>query len=212
MDSKKNISRNLNIVSKKIGCKKKNLILLNQIHSNKIFYIKKIKKKKLTGDGLITNQKGIALGILTADCIPILIYDNKQKIIAAIHAGWKGIYRNIVSNVIKFFLKNGSQTKHLYAAIGPCITAKSYEIQKDFKKKFIKKDKNSKFFFKKRKNKTYFSLNNYVYYQLKKLGIKNLDIINKNTFDPKNNFFSSRLSIHNKENDYGRNISIIMIK
>ncbi len=167
LDSKKNISRNLNIVSKKIGCVKKNLILLNQIHSNKIFYIKKIKKKKLTGDGLITNQKGIALGILTADCIPILIYDNKLKIIAAVHAGWKGIYRNIVSNAIKFFLKNGSQTKHL-----------------------------------KQKNKGL----------EKKLGIKNLDIINKNTFDPKNNFFSSRLSIHNKENDYGRNISIIMIK
>ena len=62
------------------------------------------------------------------------------------------------------------------------------------------------------KNKTNYSINNDVYYQLKKLGIKNLDIINKNTFDPKNNFFSSRLSIHNKENDYGRNISIIMIK
>ena len=211
-DKKENVLKNLNLVSKKIGCRSEALITLNQIHSNKIFYIKKIKKKKLTGDGLITNQKGIALGILTADCIPILIYDNKLKIIAAVHAGWKGIYRNIVSNAIKFFLKNGSQTKHLYAAIGPCITVKSYEIQKDFKKKFIKKDKNSKFFFKKRKNKTYFSLNNYVYYQLKKLGIKNLDIINKNTFDPKNNFFSSRLSIHNKENDYGRNISIIMIK
>ena len=211
-DNKKNISRDLNIVSKKIGCKKNHLILLNQIHSNKIIHVKKIIKKKLTGDGLITDQKGIALGILTADCIPILIYDNKLKIIAAVHAGWKGIYRNIISNIIKLFLKNGSQTKHLYAAIGPCITVKSYEIQKDFKKKFIKKDKNSKFFFKKRKNKTYFSLNNYVYYQLKKLGIKNLDIINKNTFDPKNNFFSSRLSIHNKENDYGRNISIIMIK
>ena len=211
-DNKKNISRDLNIVSKKIGCKKNHLILLNQIHSNKIIHVKKIIKKKITGDGLITNQKGIALGILTADCIPILIYDNKLKIIAAVHAGWKGIYRNIISNIIKFFLKKGSQTKHLYAAIGPCITVKSYEIQKDFKKKFIKKDKNSKFFFKKRKNKTYFSLNNYVYYQLKKLGIKNLDIINKNTFDPKNNFFSSRLSIHNKENDYGRNISIIMIK
>ena len=160
---------------------------------------------------MITDQKGIALGILTADCIPILIYDNKLKIIAAVHAGWKGIYRNIISNVIKFFLKNGSQTKHLYAAIGPCITVKSYEIQKNFKKKFIKKDKNSKFFFKKRKNKTYFSLNNYVYYQLKKLGIKNLDIINKNTFDPKNNFFSARKSIQNKENDFGRNISVIMI-
>ena len=68
-----------------------------------------------------------------------------------------------------------------------------------------------KFFFKIRKNKTYFSLNKYVYYHLKKLGIKNLEIIKKNTFDPKNNFFSARRSIQNKENDYGRNISVIMI-
>ena len=65
--------------------------------------------------------------------------------------------------------------------------------------------------FKIRKHKTYFSLNKYIYYQLKKLGVKNLEIINKNTFDPKNNFFSARRSIRNKENDYGRNISVIMI-
>ena len=84
--------------------------------------------------------------------------------------------------------------------------------KKILKKDLLKKTKIVNFFSKKKKNKTYFSLNNYVYYQLKKLGIKNLDIINKNTFDPKNNFFSSRLSIHNKENNYGRNISIIMIK
>jgi len=69
----------------------------------------------------------------------------------------------------------------------------------------------NKFFFKIRKNKTYFSLNKYVYSQMKKLGVKNLEIINKNTFDPKNKFFSARRSIQNKENDYGRNISIIMI-
>ena len=66
-------------------------------------------------------------------------------------------------------------------------------------------------FFKLRKNKTYFSLNKYVYSQLKKLAVNNLEIISKDTFDPKNNFFSARRSIQNKENDYGRNISIIMI-
>ena len=80
------------------------------------------------------------------------------------------------------------------------------------KDKFIKKDKKSKNFLKIKKNKTYFGLNKYVYNQLKKIGIKNLEIINKDTFDKKNNFFSSRRSIQNKENDYGRNISIIMIK
>ena len=213
-DSKKNVLNNLKIVCKKINCSSKNLILLNQIHSNKFYFINKnykFKKKKLNGDALITNVKKIALGVLVADCVPILIYDKNLKIISAIHAGWKSVYKEIIKKVVKFFIKKGSNTKNLVAVIGPSISEKSYEVQKDFKGKFLKKDKQSKFFFKIRKNKTYFGLNKYVYYHLKKLGIKNLEIIKKNTFDPKNNFFSARRSIQNKENDYGRNISVIMI-
>ena len=213
-DSKKNVLNNLKIVCKKINCSSKNLILLNQIHSNKFYFIDKnykFKKKKLNGDALITNVKKIALGVLVADCVPILIYDKNLKIISAIHAGWKSVYKEIIKKVVKFLIKKGSNTKNLVAVIGPSISEKSYEVQKDFKDKFLKKDKQSKFFFKIRKNKTYFSLNKYVYYHLKKLGIKNLEIIKKNTFDPKNNFFSARRSIQNKENDYGRNISVIMI-
>ena len=170
-----------------------------------------VTKKKLKGDALITNVKNIAIGVLTADCVPIFIYDKNLKIISVIHAGWKGAYREIIKKVIKFLIKNGSNAKDLIAVIGPGISQKNYEIQKDFKDKFIKKDKQNKIFFKLIKNKTYFSLNKYIYSQLKKLGVNNLEIINKDTFDPKNNFFSARRSIHNKENDYGRNISIIMI-
>ena len=213
-DSKKNVLNNLKVVCKKINCSSKNLILLNQIHSNKFYFIDKnykFKKKKLNGDALITNVKKIALGVLVADCVPILIYDKNLKIISAIHAGWKSVYKEIIKKVVKFLIKKGSNTKNLVAVIGPSISEKSYEVQKDFKGKFLKKDKQSKFFFKIRKNKTYFGLNKYVYYHLKKLGIKNLEIIKKNTFDPKNNFFSARRSIQNKENDYGRNISVIMI-
>ena len=213
-DSKKNVLNNLKIVCKKINCSSKNLILLNQIHSNKFYFINKnykFKKKKLNGDALITNVKKIALGVLVADCVPVLIYDKNLKIISAIHAGWKSVYKEIIKKVVKFLIKKGSNTKNLVAVIGPSISEKSYEVQKDFKDKFLKKDKQSKFFFKIRKNKTYFGLNKYVYYHLKKLGIKNLEIIKKNTFDPKNNFFSARRSIQNKENDYGRNISVIMI-
>ena len=213
-DSKKNVLNNLKIVCKKINCSSKNLILLNQIHSSKFYFINKnykFKKKKLNGDALITNVKKIALGVLVADCVPVLIYDKNLKIISAIHAGWKSVYKEIIKKVVKFLIKKGSNTKNLVAVIGPSISEKSYEVQKDFKDKFLKKDKQSKFFFKIRKNKTYFGLNKYVYYHLKKLGIKNLEIIKKNTFDPKNNFFSARRSIQNKENDYGRNISVIMI-
>ena len=213
-DKKKNVRNNLKIVCKKINCSYKKLILLNQIHSNKFYFISKdfkFNKKKLKGDALITNVKKIALGVTVADCVPILIYDKNLKIISAIHAGWKGVYKEIIKKVVKFFIKKGSNTKNLVAVIGPSISEKSYEVQKNFKDKFLKKDKQSKFFFKIRKNKTYFGLNKYVYYHLKKLGIKNLEIIKKNTFDPKNNFFSARRSIQNKENDYGRNISVIMI-
>ena len=213
-DKKINIKKNLNIVCKKIGCSNKQLILLHQTHSNKFSFIDKkykINKKKIKADALITYKKNIAIAVLTADCVPILIYDNKLKIISAIHAGWKGAYKGIIKKVIKFLLKNGSESKNLVAAIGPCISQKSYEIKKDFKKKFLNQSIKNEIFFKKNKNKTYFGLNKYVYYQLKSLGLKKIDIINKDTYNPKNNFFSARRSIHKKENDYGRNISIIMI-
>ena len=184
-------------------------------NSNKFSFIDKEYKfdnKKIKADALITNVKNLAIGVLTADCAPILIYDQKLKIISAMHAGWKGEYKEIVYKVINFFKKKGSNINNLSAVVGPCITEKNYEIQKDFKNRFLKKNKKNSIFFKTKKNKTYYSLNNYVYNQLKLKGIKNTELVNKDTFDKKNNFFSARRSIRNNENDYGRNISIIMIK
>jgi len=213
-DLKKNVLKNLNIVCSKIHTPYKKLIILDQIHSNKFHFINKNYKfnnTKLKGDALITNIKGVALGVLTADCAPILIYDKHKKIISAIHVGWKGAYKEITKKVINFLIKNGSEPKNLIGIIGPCISQKNYEVKKNFVEKFNKKDKKNKRFFKITNNKTYFNLNKYIYHQLEKLGVKNLEIINKNTFDTKNHFFSARRSILNNENDYGRNISIIMI-
>tara|TARA_Y100000768_G_scaffold32645_1_gene21436 strand:- start:1624 stop:2382 length:759 start_codon:yes stop_codon:yes gene_type:complete len=213
LDNKNNVNANLIIASKKLSKASNKLILLNQIHSNKYFFIKdhKSKKNKLIGDALITNKRKIILGVLTADCVPILIFDKKLKMISAVHAGWKGAFKGIISAVIKYFIKNGSESKNLIAAIGPCISQKNYEVQKDFKSKFLKQSENNKIFFTNIRNKTYFSLNKYVNFQLKSFGVKKIDIINKDTYNPKNNFFSARRSNHKKENDYGRNISLIMI-
>ena len=212
-DEKKNVINNLKIVCKKIGVRYKKLVLLNQIHSNKFYFIKKNHNfsKRIKADSLITNVKNIAIGVLTADCVPILIYDKNKNFISAIHAGWKGAYKGVINNTINYLLKNGSNRKNLVAVIGPCISEKNYEIKKNFKDKFIKKNPANKKFFRLRKKKSYFCLNDYVYSQLRNLGIKNLEVIKKNTFDTKNNFFSARRALKNKENDYGRNISIIMI-
>ena len=212
LDKKQNVQKNLDIVCKKIGCKKNHLIVLNQVHGSKVFYLNKNRKKKIKGDGLITNKSGIALGILTADCAPLLFYDSKNNMIAVAHAGWKGAYKQISKKIIKNFVKKGSSIQDINAVIGPCIAQNNYEIKNDFKKKFIKQNQKNRIYFKSVKNKFFFSLQDYIADQLIRLGIKKLEIIKKDTYNLKNNFFSSRRSIKEKNHDYGRNISLIMIK
>jgi len=212
-DKKKNILKNLEIVSNKIKSKNKKIILLNQVHSNKFHYVGMHSKlnNKFEGDAIVTDRKNTPIAILTADCAPLLLYDDKKKMIAAIHVGWKGSYKDIVKKVVKFMIKKGCSSRNITAAIGPCISCNNYEVKEDFIKKFIKKDKKNIIFFKKNKDKNYFSLNKYIHFQLNSLNIKKIDIINKDTFNTKNNFFSARRSIRRNENDYGRNISIIVI-
>ena len=183
-DNKKNISKNLIIIGRKIKSKSKKIILLNQIHSNKFYYIDKKSKKnnrKFNGDALITSKLNTPIAVLTADCAPILIFDQKRKMIAAIHAGWKGAYKGIVPKVLKFMIQKGCSAHNITAAIGPCISLKSYEVKQDFIKRFLKKDIMAKGFFKKIKNKNYFSLSGYITYQLKSLGLKKIEVINKDT-------------------------------
>ena len=211
-DNKSNINKNLKKVCNKIGCDKKKLILLNQVHSNKVVSVNKIPKKRLLGDALINSKKKIAIGILTADCAPVFILDPKKNIVSAIHVGWKGAFKKIIYNTVLNFKKRGSNIKELVAVIGPCISKNNYEIKRDFLKKFMNQDKENRRFFIFKKTKIYFSLNEYIKNQLEKIGLKNIEIINLDTYLKKNNFFSSRRSLKNKYDDYGRNISIIMIK
>ena len=213
-DSKIKVKKNLKIVKDKISKKSKNIFLTHQVHSNKFIFINKdIKfyKKIVKADAIITNQERLPIAILTADCVPILLHDNKKNMIAAIHAGWKGAFKGIISKVINFMLKNGCKKKQITAAIGPCIKQNSYNVKDDFQKKFLEKDKNNRIFFKKKNNTIFFNLPNFVKSQLKSNKITNIDMINIDTFDKKNNFFSARRSLRLKHEDYGRNISIIMI-
>ena len=213
LDNKSNIKKNLLIVKKKISKKAKNIFLLNQVHSNKFVFIdeKYKNKNKPKADAVITNQRNLPIGVLTADCTPILIYDDKTKMIAAIHAGWKGAYKGIIDKVLKFMIKKGCKLENITAAIGPSISLKNYEIKEDFKKKFIKKDKRNLIFFKNKKNKLYFNLPSYIYASLKAIKIKHIDFLKIDTFDFKNKLFSARRALKLKHNDYGRNIAIIMI-
>jgi YfiH family protein len=214
-DKKYKIKENLKIVKNRISKNSKNIFLLNQIHSNKFVFIDKkfqFNTKKIKADAIITDQTQIPIAVLTADCVPILLYENKRNMIAAIHAGWKGALKGIINNVVNFMVKKGCKQKNIFAAVGPCIGKSNYNVRNDFKKKFIKKDKKNKIFFSNKKNIIFFDLPSYVKSQLKLNKIRKIDMINIDTFKKKNNFFSARRALKLRHDDYGRNISIIMIR
>ncbi len=209
-DTKKNISKNLDLVSKKIKVDKKKLKLMHQTHSSKVIVINNYNNNllKYKSDAIITKLKGIALGVVTADCVPIILYDKENQIIGCIHAGWKGAFSGIIEKTIKKFKKLNSKNE-IYAAIGPCIGHKSYEVDFNFYKKFISKSKkNEIYFINKKKNKKLFNLRLYVNDKLKKLNVI-VDNIYKDTFKEKSNFFSYRRSKKLGQSDYGRCISVV---
>ncbi len=207
-DDKKNIIKNLNFVSGKMGISKNKLVLMHQTHSNKVLEIKKSNyKSKISADAMVTKMKGIALGVVTADCVPVILYDFKNQIIGCVHAGWRGAYSNIIENTIKK-IKTMNSNNLIYASVGPCINQKNYEVDSVFFRRFINKSyKNKKYFVNKNKNKL-FNLRKFITDKLLKYKIK-VDQVNRDTYAQKSNFFSYRRSIKLDEKDYGRCISTI---
>ena len=213
-DKKENILKNLSLVSQKIGCKDELLITLNQTHSNKVVYLKNIGsiKNKLLGDAIVTKVKNVGIGILTADCAPILLYDPQKKIIGCIHSGWKGALNGVIKNTIKKFKELDSNTDNLFVVVGPCIGKENYEIKADFYEKFINEDpKYEKFFNKTMNDKYIFDLRGFINKKILDLNVKNIENIEMDTFASQETFYSYRRSRLNNEKDYGRCISVILM-
>ncbi len=210
-DKKRNVFKNLNYVSRKMSIKKNNLILMHQTHSNKVIEIKKNNYNKIIySDAMITRLKNFGLSVVTADCVPILIYEKNNKIIGCIHAGWKGAFSGIIEKTILKIRKIEPRSK-IYACIGPCIGKNSYEVDLKFFKRFTFRAKiNKKYFFKKNRSKKLFDLRKYVKEKLLKLKVI-VDNVNRDTFKEKNYFFSYRRSTYLNEADYGRCISVIKL-
>ena len=212
-DKKENVFKNLDIVSQKMGLNNENLLTMNQTHSNNVVVVNNSNKhlKKINSDALVTSQKNIAISVLTADCVPVLIYDEINQIIGSIHAGWRGAFNGIIENTLNEFFKISKNVK-INVAIGPCIAVNNYEVGQEFFSMFIYESKNNeKFFLPSKKNKFLFNLREYVNSKFKKFEINHIENINFDTFSEKKNFFSFRRSKKAKEKDYGRCISIISL-
>tara|TARA_A100001011_G_scaffold333424_1_gene361140 strand:- start:514 stop:1275 length:762 start_codon:yes stop_codon:yes gene_type:complete len=213
-DDKENITKNLNFVTKKIGIKSESLILMNQTHSNKVILINENNKKDkiFNSDAIITNLKNIALGVLTADCVPIILYDEKNQVVGCIHSGWKGGISGVIENTINKFKEMNSEVK-IIASVGPCIEKESYEVGKDFFEDFLKESENNKNYFERLSElKFLFNIRGYVNNKLKECGVSEIDNVKGNTFNDSDNFFSYRRAKKLGKPDYGRCISTICLK
>ena len=213
-DKKNNVSGNIKIALNALGIEKKRLKLINQIHSNKIFFINNNNlNKDIYGDGLITENKNIALGILTADCAPIFIFDKKKSIVCCLHSGWKGALNNIVSKGIKKIKRKKIKSQNIIVIVGPCLGFSNFEVDKKFKLKFIKKNRSyQKFFKSKNRNKDIFDLRNLINFQISKEGIDNVFNIRKDTYKNSHIFFSHRRATHQNKIQTGRMINIISLR
>lgn len=167
------------------------------------------------GDALVTDMPRVAIGILTADCAPVLFCGKKQDggtVIGAAHAGWKGALNDILEETVHAMKKLGAQAHTIQCAIGPCIAKESYEVKDDFRNSFLMKETDAEMFFKVKDHEHYtFDLAGYCHHKIKKMSIDNIYIIGIDTYMNKNHYFSYRSSCHAGLKNYGCQISTICI-
>ncbi|MBV9062293.1 MAG: peptidoglycan editing factor PgeF [Alphaproteobacteria bacterium] len=192
------------------------LLTLYQIHSAKAVKVMQPWDLGLgpKADAMATNIPGIALGILTADCAPVLLADPDAKVIGAGHAGWKGAFSGVLDSVVEAMESLGAQRRRIVAAIGPCISQQSYEVGSDFAAHFEQADSaNAQWFVPSdRPQHLRFDLPGFVESRLKQAGIAATARIGRCTYEEEENFFSYRRTTHRGEKDYGRQLSAILLK
>lgn len=213
-DNTESVIENRNRVRETLGAN--SLVSLYQIHSPKAVTVAEAwtYDARPRADAMATNVAGIAIGILTADCAPVLLADTKAKVIGAAHAGWKGALGGVTDSVIAEMERLGANRAHISAAVGPCISQANYEVGTEFLDAFVKPDPaNARFFMPSdRAGHHRFDLEAYVVHRLRGAGLQNITALHACTYARESEFFSYRRATHRGETDYGRQISAIVLK
>ncbi len=163
-------------------------------------------------DALVTDRPGLALGILTADCTPVLFADEAAGVVGAAHAGWRGALSGVIEATIEAMERLGADRSQIAAAIGPTIARKSYEVDEGFLRNFIAADPaNERFFSGGKAGHHQFDLEAYVMSRLAGAGLRRVEALGLDTYSDADRFFSYRRATHLGEPDYGRQISLIAL-
>jgi hypothetical protein len=161
-------------------------------------------------DALVTNRRGVLLGILTADCAPVLLADREAGVVGAAHAGWRGAVGGVCESVVTAMEGLGARPERIAAAIGPCIGARSYEVDQAFAERFTADEPaNNRFFTDGPTHKPHFDLEAFVVARLAAAGVRTIEALGLDTYAQPERFYSYRRATHRGEPDYGRQISLI---
>ena len=161
-------------------------------------------------DAMVTDRPNVLLGILTADCAPVLFADADAGVIGAAHAGWRGALAGVTDATIGAMERLGARRDHIHAAVGPCIGQRSYEVDEAFRARFVADDAdNQRFFAEGPAGKPHFDLEDYVVHRLIAAGVGEVEALNLDTYADPGRFYSFRRATHRGEADYGRQVSLI---
>ncbi len=210
-----NVAENRARVCRHLGSGQGDVATLYQVHSADAVAIEGVipSEARPKADAVVTRTPGLVIGVLTADCAPVLFADPEAGVVAAAHAGWRGAVGGVLASTIAEMEKLGARRYRIVAAIGPAINQDSYEVGPDFEAELLKSCADNKRFLI-RKNadaRAHFDLPGFVASQLEKCGIGGVEARSPCTYLNESNFFSYRRSQHRSEGDYGRQISAIVV-
>ena len=188
------------------------LATVHQVHSAEARYVAAPwpQEERPQADAMVTDRPGLLLGILTADCAPVLLADAEAGVVGAAHAGWRGALDGVTDSAIAAMEGIGAKRGRIAAAIGPCIAMPSYEVDKAFRNRFTSSDAaNDRFFTTAASGALHFDLPAYVRHRLLAAGIDEVETIHLDTYSSPERFYSYRRATHRGEPDYGRQVSLI---
>lgn len=214
-DPAENVARNRAIAMRLLGAAPERLVTCRQVHSATVVEAARPWRREEAprADGLVTRVPGIALGVLAADCAPILLHDASARVIGAAHGGWRGALAGIAEAAIAAMEALGAARPHIRAAIGPCIGRLSYEVGPEFPAPVIAEDAAAAAFFveKPLPARHLFDLSGYIAHRLTRAGIAEVLQAGRDTAAEEALFFSYRRARQSGENGYGRALSAIVL-
>ena len=213
-DDPATVVENRAMVCKALGTDISNLATVSQCHTSDVVVATTAwQENRPKADAIVTNKQGLVIGILTADCGPVLFADASAGVIGAAHAGWKGAMTGVVENTIDAMIGLGAIRKNIVATLGPCISQKNYEVGAEYRARFINANsQNARYFTHSSREDHYlFDLAGLVVDRLNKAGVRGSKL-GLCTYADEDSFYSYRRSVHKNEPDYGRQISAIKIQ